>query len=96
MPEREMTGNILARIVVTGRVQGVGYRYATYQAAKKLGLKGYVKNLPDQSVYIEAQGDRESVMALIAWSETGPGRAAVESVQHTIHPPEEYGSFKIL
>lgn len=43
-------------ILVSGMVQGVGFRWSTYQLAKKLGLTGFVKNLPDGQVYIEVQG----------------------------------------
>ena len=84
-----------AIIKVGGRVQGVGYRYATLQMARILGLKGYVKNLPDDSVYIEVQGRPESVRNLIEWCKTGPRNAVVESFEYSFHPAMDLGNFQI-
>ena len=67
-------------ITVTGRVQGVGFRFTTRSVANSFGLTGYVKNLPDGSVYIEAQGSRVQVESLMEWCRKGPDRAVVESV----------------
>jgi len=44
-------------ITVKGRVQGVGFRYSAMEAAEELGIKGFVRNMPDGSVYIEAEGE---------------------------------------
>ena len=44
-------------LIATGRVQGVGFRYATFQLANQLGIKGTVKNMSDGSVFIQAQAD---------------------------------------
>ena len=45
------------RITISGRVQGVGFRWSAYQLAQQLGVSGFVRNLPTGQVYIEAQGD---------------------------------------
>ena len=63
--------------LITGTVQGVFYRASTQNEAKKLDLTGYVRNLPDGSVELEAQGDSQSVDALLEWCRTGPPDAAV-------------------
>jgi acylphosphatase len=79
-------GIIRVRVVVSGRVQGVGFRYATVSEARRLGLDGWARNLPDGSVEIVAEGDAAAVGELIAWSRQGPPGARVTSVQQTEEP----------
>jgi acylphosphatase len=64
-------------ITVTGKVQGVFFRQSTLEKALELGIKGFVKNMPDGSVYIEAEGDGTALAALIEWCKQGPEMAAV-------------------
>ena len=61
-------------------VQGVGYRYFCYQQAHRLGLKGWVKNLPDGSVEILAEGDRSAIEALLDMLKTGPPSGTVDDL----------------
>jgi acylphosphatase len=68
------------QLVITGKVQGVWYRGSAQQKARELGLKGYVRNLPDGSVYAEAEGDEEALAAFVAWCWQGPPLAKVEQV----------------
>lgn len=77
-----MTGPVeaRARIVVTGVVQGVGFRQATAAEARRLGLRGTVRNLPDGRVEAVAQGRRDRVESLVAWSWRGPPMARVSDV----------------
>lgn len=70
------------QIVVTGQVQGVGFRYATVIEARRLGLGGWARNRPDGSVEIVADGTADAVRALIAWCRTGPPMARVRHVTH--------------
>ena len=65
---------------MTGRVQGVGFRGSTVDEAREIGLTGWVRNLPDGSVELEAQGDAAQVAALLAWCEHGPPAARVTGV----------------
>ncbi len=66
---------------VHGRVQGVFFRDATLKKASELGLGGFVRNEPDGTVYIEAEGDSEKVDELMNWCrEGGPPMATVSSV----------------
>ena len=65
---------------MTGRVQGVSYRASTVEQARVHGLTGWVRNLPDGSVELEAQGDDARVSALLAWCRHGPTFAEVTGV----------------
>jgi acylphosphatase len=67
-------------IIVTGRVQGVFYRASTLERAQGLNLKGWVKNLPDGAVEIEAEGSRYSLEDLVEWCKNGPPDAMVQDV----------------
>jgi acylphosphatase len=64
--------DIRGRIIVRGRVQGVGYRYFAYSWAEKLGLNGWVRNNWDGSVESEVEGDRSAVEEYIAQMRVGP------------------------
>jgi acylphosphatase len=72
--------------VVRGRVQGVGYRASTQHEARKLGLTGWVRNLADGSVELEAEGPPAAVDALLAWAAIGPFGSRVVSVEPTSKP----------
>jgi acylphosphatase len=64
---------------VTGSVQGVGFRAWTRHEASKLGLNGYVRNLPDRSVEVVATGDAAALDALLTLLKSGPPGASVQS-----------------
>lgn len=67
-------------IIVTGRVQGVGYRYYVVQQAQLLGVKGYARNQADNSVIIVAQADDEIIDIFIDYLHIGPTRARVDHI----------------
>ena len=67
-------------IKVRGKVQGVSYRYNAQAKAHKLDLTGFVKNLHDESVYIEVEGQEENINKFIEWCYTGPRLAKVIEV----------------
>ena len=67
--------------IVRGRVQGVGYRAETQQQGRMLGLVGWVRNLPDGSVELEAEGPRAALDALLAWAALGPPGARVDALE---------------
>lgn len=69
------------RVLVNGHVQGVGFRWHTWQEATRLGLVGEVRNLADGRVEVLAQGPREQVAALLAWLGQGPRWAAVTGLE---------------
>jgi acylphosphatase len=68
-------------IQVYGLVQGVFFRYSTRKLARNLGLTGIVKNLPDGSVYIEAEGPEEKLLELLKFCRKGPKSAKVDDVE---------------
>jgi acylphosphatase len=68
------------RAIVSGRVQGVSYRASTADAARRLGLVGWVKNRVDGTVELEAEGPDDKVTALLDWCKSGPPAARVEHV----------------
>lgn len=77
-----------AEIFVSGRVQGVYYRAFTEQEANLLGLTGYVRNLPDGRVQIEAEGNRKDLEELIKRLWKGPSRAHVTDVLVSFRPAQ--------
>lgn len=68
-------------IIVTGRVQGVGFRYFVAARARALGLAGVARNLPNGQVEVVAQGERTALEALIGAVRLGPAGAVVRDVQ---------------
>jgi acylphosphatase len=85
------------RYLVRGRVQGVGYRWFAMREGTRLNLKGYVRNLPDGSVEVCAQGQPASLAALEAALEKGPagGRVAGVEKQELPHEVNLGNSFEI-
>jgi acylphosphatase len=73
--------------IVSGRVQGVSYRASTADEAEGLGLVGWVRNLPDGSVELEAEGPEDAIAALLAWCRKGPPAARVANVAVTERTP---------
>ena len=69
--------------VVTGRVQGVGYRFTTQSVGSRLGLTGWVRNQHDGSVLVWAQGSREVIARFVGFLEKGPPAARVRAVDTT-------------
>lgn len=67
-------------ITVKGKVQKVSYRFTAQQMAIKLGLTGYVKNLPNGDVFMEAEGAEDAINKLIEWCYVGPPLAKVTEV----------------
>ena len=68
------------RLVITGIVQGVGFRYSMAAQARLLGLSGWVRNRRNGSVEAMVAGDAGQVAEILAWSRIGPAGAAVENV----------------
>lgn len=84
------------KLTITGRVQGVGFRYHARSQAFRLGLRGIVKNMTDGSLYIEVEGEPMSINAFIEWCWNGPPHAQVENVAVTPGQIKEYKTFEIL
>ena len=90
-----MGSALRVRLIVLGRVQGVGFRYAAREAASECGVSGWVRNLPDGSVEIVAQGSPAAVGRMRAWAEVGPPHAGVERVLEEAQAPETLRGFEI-
>lgn len=86
--------NSRIKIKVYGYVQGVFFRYTTRKIARRLGLTGFVKNMPDGTVYIEAEGSVDKLSELLEFSKKGPKHAHVEKVEHSFaEPTNEFKGF---
>jgi acylphosphatase len=82
--------------VVHGRVQGVGFRDATWREARRLGLDGWVKNRFDGTVEVTAEGDQAALRELEQFLRQGPRMAKVASVEaHFQEPRGDLGPFQV-
>ncbi|MDZ8110135.1 MAG: acylphosphatase [Nostoc sp. DedQUE12a] len=86
---------IRAHVFISGRVQGVGYRYATVETASQLGLTGWVRNLPDSRVEAVFEGAREIVDEMVRWCHSGPPAAVVKEVKVEYEEPEGLRGFEV-
>jgi len=82
-------------IRVSGKVQGVFFRASTKNEADGLGILGMVRNEPDGSVYIEAEGEEKKLNLFIEWCRKGPSRAIVKSCDIKASVPKGETEFKI-
>ena len=78
-----MTVKAVKHLIITGRVQGVGYRDALCTLAQQHGVTGWVRNRRDGSVEAMVCGDDDALRAIIAWAHNGPALAQVVSVHAT-------------
>ncbi len=90
-----MEDKMLYRIRVTGRVQGVGFRWNAANEARQIGINGIVRNLYDGSVYIEAEGTRAQLSSYLEWCRKGPSFSRVDDVQVEPGPMTGYNDFRI-
>lgn len=81
MTEANEPTTVRARVTVSGRVQGVGYRAFTVRIATQRGLVGGVRNLDDGRVELEVEGPKEGILALIGELKIGPPASRVTTVQ---------------
>lgn len=82
-------------IRITGKVQGVFFRVSTKEKADELGINGFVRNEPDGSVYIEAEGESDVMQEFLSWCKRGPKNAEVISVINTPIEAKSYKSFEV-
>jgi acylphosphatase len=83
------------RFIISGRVQGVGYRYFALRAAEWCGIVGTARNLPDGTVEVVAQGDEAAVGAFRAHLERGPSFGRVDRIVEEPAPPAAHDTFRI-
>ena len=82
-------------VTVTGRVQGVAFRWYAVQEAERLGVRGWVRNKPDGSVAAHLEGDDEAVDAMVDWCHRGPSYASVRHVAVMEAQPTGAAAFDI-
>ncbi len=82
-------------IKIDGRVQGVSFRFAARKKAQSLGVKGYVKNQTDGTVYIEAEGKEQQLNEYLKWCHKGPPLAKVTDVEVQESTPKHYSTFDV-
>ena len=91
-----MTGNKAIKAVISGRVQGVFYRAETKKAADRLGVNGWVRNLPNGCVEAVFQADDQTIDQMLAWCRRGsPGAVVSGIVTESCPVPEDFDSFNI-
>jgi acylphosphatase len=86
---------LLFRIHITGHVQGVGFRWNAAREARLRGITGFVRNMPDGSVYIEAEGYKEQLDEFVKWCRQGPGMSEIDMLTTECLPPVNYTEFSI-
>jgi len=92
-----MAENVRAHVIITGRVQGVGFRYDTQWAAQRIGVHGWVRNRRDGSVEGVFEGEKERVNRMLDWCQHGSALARVDHVSLEWEPFNgEYTAFNIV
>jgi len=86
---------IARRAVISGRVQGVGFRFFAERAARESGIRGWVRNLPDGNVETVAEGEEEAVVRYLDRLRRGPIGAKVTAVTAEAVPAGHFPSFEI-
>jgi acylphosphatase len=90
-----MEEKLLYKIHIRGYVQGVGFRWSALREAGILSISGFVRNMPDGSVYIEAEGLPHQLAAFLDWCRKGPSSGFVDSVETESSVPVNYSEFRI-
>ena len=86
---------IARRALLSGRVQGVGFRFFAERAARSFGVKGWVLNLPDGRVETVVEGEEDAVARYLEKVGRGPFGGSVASVEIEERTPEGHGRFEI-
>ena len=87
--------DVARRVLVSGQVQGVGFRHHTKVRARELGLAGWVRNLPDGDVEAWLEGPEDAVESMIAWLRRGPPAARVDDVAVDTAEPAGHAQFGV-
>ena len=83
------------RVKVRGLVHGVSFRATMARLATDLGVRGWVRNMPDGSVEAFLEGDERNVKRVVEWAKSGPPRARVDRVQVEQASPRNHRDFRI-
>jgi len=82
-------------IIITGKVQNVGFRFYAQKTAHEFEITGFVRNRKDGSVYIEAEGEKENLNRFVEWCHKGPPWARVDSVNVSESPVKNMHGFLV-
>ena len=82
-------------ITIKGRVQGVGFRYSALKSAQSFGIKGFVRNQPDGSVYIEAEAEQFALDLFLDWCKKSPSISRVDSVSFSESVLQGFTEFSV-
>ena len=82
-------------ITISGRVQGVGFRYATRIIAQQFSICGFVKNISYNKVYVEAEGKDTNLEQFVQWCHHGPDRAKIENISIMEGHYQQFQSFEV-
>ncbi|MCL5784552.1 MAG: acylphosphatase [Patescibacteria group bacterium] len=83
-------------VQIFGLVQGVGFRYSAYLKAQDIGITGFAKNMPDGSVYIEAEGREKDLEKFVEWLKIGPDTARVDRAKVSPGKLQNFQKFRII
>ena len=96
LPIKMSEAETACHVIVSGLVQGVGFRYRTYLEATRIGLTGWVRNLPDGRVEALFEGPPVAVTGMLEWCQQGPVLARVDKLEQQRRPVSgRYPSFEI-
>jgi len=84
------------KVIIYGKVQGVGFRNFVFLHAKRLNIKGYVKNNPDGTVEAVFEGDENNINKMIKLCKRGPERARVDKIDIKDIEIKNYQDFRII
>jgi len=84
------------KVIIYGKVQGVGFRNFIFLHAKRLNIKGYVKNNPDGTVEAVFEGDEDNINKMIELCKRGPERARVDKIDIKDTEIKNYQDFRII
>jgi acylphosphatase len=87
-------GSRRAHVTISGRVQGVGFRYSALQRARSRNVAGWVRNNADGTVEAVFEGKPDAVEALVTWCRRGPAGARVDDVRVDLEVPRGEDGFR--
>ncbi|MGH9001772.1 MAG: acylphosphatase [Acidimicrobiia bacterium] len=86
---------IRRRLLLSGRVQGIGFRYSFRRVAESAGVSGWCRNLDDGRVEAAVEGEADAVERVVTWARKGPSRAVVTQVDVMEEPPTGETGFRL-
>ena len=87
--------NKFVKLIIRGKVHGVGFRFSCMEAAYQFGVTGFVRNKSDGTIYVEAEGPEENLNPFIEWCHKGPTWAKVTKVEVESGDLKNFKSFEI-